>query len=198
MKQIPPFITKELCESPTRRLRIVSDVSCDPNNPNNPVPIYDSITYMSDPVRRVMDGKIPLEVTAIDHLPSLIPNEASTWFSNSLIETLIKINNRKEYAWNNAKRIYFENLERWVGGVGGQEEEEKKGEGKEVLVWMRDEVKPGERRTPLTPENAGKMIAAGYSVVVERSKNRVFSLSFFLLSFLFVGALSKTQTDART
>lgn len=27
-----------------RRLRVISDVSCDPNSDNNPLPIYDAIT----------------------------------------------------------------------------------------------------------------------------------------------------------
>lgn len=38
--------------------------------------------------------------------------------------------------------------------------------------WLRDEVKPGERRTPILPEHARKLIAASHKVTVESSTTR--------------------------
>jgi saccharopine dehydrogenase (NAD+, L-lysine forming) len=38
-------------------------------------------------------------------------------------------------------------------------------------VWLRDEVKPHEQRTALTPANAAKLVAAGFTVSVERTTN---------------------------
>jgi len=38
--------------------------------------------------------------------------------------------------------------------------------------WLRDEVKPGERRTPLMPEQARQLMDAGHTVIVERSAGR--------------------------
>ena len=36
-----------------RKLGVVVDVSCDPNNPNNPLPFYDSATTFDQPCERV-------------------------------------------------------------------------------------------------------------------------------------------------
>ena len=96
---IPPFVDMDLCRSKKRRLTVISDVACDPNNPNNPIPVYHAITTMFDPVRRVIepkedDGVKPLDVTAIDHLPSLIPLEASQQYSDDLIATMLDLKNR--------------------------------------------------------------------------------------------------------
>ena len=55
MKKIPPFITKELCKDNNRRLTVISDVACDPNNPNNPVPVYNEITTMFKPIHRIIN-----------------------------------------------------------------------------------------------------------------------------------------------
>ncbi|MFG1493462.1 saccharopine dehydrogenase [Halobacteriovorax sp. ZH4_bin.1] len=45
-----------------------------------------------------------------------------------------------------------------------------------TTVWLRDEDKAFEKRTPLTPENAKKLIDAGYKVVVEKSNDRIFPI----------------------
>ena len=42
-------------------------------------------------------------------------------------------------------------------------------------IWLRDETKENEKRTPLTPENARKLIEAGHSITVEKSNDRIFS-----------------------
>ena len=39
-KPIPPFLTTEMLDTPSRRLSVFVDVSCDPNNPNNPSKFY--------------------------------------------------------------------------------------------------------------------------------------------------------------
>lgn len=43
------------------------------------------------------------------------------------------------------------------------------------VLWLRDEVRETERRSPLLPEGARSLISAGYDVVVERSDKRIFS-----------------------
>ena len=40
------------------------------------------------------------------------------------------------------------------------------------LLWLRDEVKPGEKRVPITPKNAQKLLNAGYRINIEESKTR--------------------------
>lgn len=42
-------------------------------------------------------------------------------------------------------------------------------------IWLRDEARDTERRSPLTPDGAATLIADGATVTVERSMNRVFS-----------------------
>jgi saccharopine dehydrogenase (NAD+, L-lysine-forming) len=43
------------------------------------------------------------------------------------------------------------------------------------VFWLRDEVKPGEKRTPILPEHAKKLIEAGHVVMVEASETRCVS-----------------------
>mmetsp|Transcript_52310 Transcript_52310/g.131383 ORF Transcript_52310/g.131383 Transcript_52310/m.131383 type:complete len:361 (-) Transcript_52310:78-1160(-) len=43
-----------------------------------------------------------------------------------------------------------------------------------VHFWLRDEIKPFERRTLLTPSNARALVEAGHTVTVERSTTRCF------------------------
>ncbi|MFC9251167.1 saccharopine dehydrogenase [Amycolatopsis thailandensis] len=44
----------------------------------------------------------------------------------------------------------------------------------ELTLLMRDESRPTERRAPLSPETAGKLIREGVAISVERSSRRVF------------------------
>ncbi|MGR3492741.1 MAG: saccharopine dehydrogenase [Shimia sp.] len=73
-----------------RALRVVADVSCDPTSDYNPVPIYDRATSFSDPVIRVADTP-PLDVMAIDNLPSLLPLESSEDYAAQLLPHLLTL-----------------------------------------------------------------------------------------------------------
>jgi len=42
-------------------------------------------------------------------------------------------------------------------------------------LWLRAETKLQERRTPLTPEHAGQLVALGHTVYVEQSNLRIYS-----------------------
>ncbi len=65
-KPIPPFLTPETLSTPLRKLSVVCDVSCDPNNPHNPVPIYNNWTTFSNPTLPVaVERDPPLSVIAI-------------------------------------------------------------------------------------------------------------------------------------
>jgi saccharopine dehydrogenase (NAD+, L-lysine-forming) len=41
-------------------------------------------------------------------------------------------------------------------------------------IWLREETSDSERRTPLTPQDAGKLIERGFKITVEKSHKRVF------------------------
>jgi len=105
MKPIPPFLTKEMIEqSTTRKLSVVVDVSCDASNPHNPVPVYQGCTTFLDPTQRVVGGNMPVDVIAIDHLPSLVPFESSKEFAEQLFPHLIKFNQTD--VWSRALDLF--------------------------------------------------------------------------------------------
>ncbi|MFJ6721924.1 saccharopine dehydrogenase [Streptomyces sp. NPDC091259] len=46
-----------------------------------------------------------------------------------------------------------------------------------IHLWMRHEARPTERRAPLTPADAGRLVARGLRITVEASDQRVFPLA---------------------
>ncbi|KUN07255.1 saccharopine dehydrogenase [Streptomyces canus] len=84
---VPPFVREADLDDPTRRLRTLSDVTCDVGSPLNVLPVYDRVTEWADPVRR-LHKEPPLDLIAIDNLPSLLPEESSVDFSASLLPLL--------------------------------------------------------------------------------------------------------------
>jgi saccharopine dehydrogenase (NAD+, L-lysine-forming) len=107
-EEIPPFINKESLSSDKRNLSVVCDVSCDTTNPHNPVPIYDQNSTFSRPTLPVPGyDNPPLCVISIDHLPSLLPREASEAFSTALLPSLLKLKERKEArVWQQAEKLF--------------------------------------------------------------------------------------------
>jgi saccharopine dehydrogenase (NAD+, L-lysine-forming) len=87
-KPVAPFLTSADLDDPARRLTVISDVTCDVTSNCNVLPIYDSITSWRRPARRLRDGPRPLDIIAIDNLPSLLPGEASVAFSADLLPLL--------------------------------------------------------------------------------------------------------------
>lgn len=109
--KIPSFVTRETITAAkeSRKLRVVVDVSCDTTNPNNPVPIYDINTTFDSPTVPVeLDNGLPsLEVCSIDHLPTLLPREASEQFSNDLLPTLLQLKTMDQSkVWTEAKDLF--------------------------------------------------------------------------------------------
>ena len=80
----PPFVTAADVRDRRRRLATIADVTCDVGSPHHTIPIYDATTTWKEPVRRVAGEPAPLDVIAIDNLPSLLPREASDAFSADL------------------------------------------------------------------------------------------------------------------
>ena len=114
---IPKFITKDFLRSKgeARRLSVVCDVSCDVNNPNNPIPIYVDWTTFQKPTLPVDLGEgssaRPLTVISIDHLPSLLPREASEAFSEDLMDSLLALDHRREArVWVDAEKLFQEKV----------------------------------------------------------------------------------------
>jgi len=95
-----PFLTEELIRSAGRHLSVVVDVSCDYQNPKNPLPIYHQPTTFDKPTLRVLDKPRPLDMIAIPTLPSLLPTESSKDFSKQLLPHLLTI---RKYNFNSSK-----------------------------------------------------------------------------------------------
>ncbi|KAK5123898.1 mitochondrial Homoaconitase [Meristemomyces frigidus] len=109
--KIPPFIDPESLASPKRKLSVVCDVSCDTTNPHNPIPIYDINTTFSEPTVPVKlpssSNDLPLSVISIDHLPSLLPREASEAFSAALLPSLLQLKDWKNVrVWQQAEKLF--------------------------------------------------------------------------------------------
>ncbi|ODV89514.1 hypothetical protein CANCADRAFT_4130 [Tortispora caseinolytica NRRL Y-17796] len=113
-KEIPPFVTKETLNKPGRNLSVIVDVSADTTNPFNPIPIYTVATVFSDPTVKVETETEPyLSVCSIDHLPSLLPREASEAFSTALLPSLYELPNRHTArVWTEAKKLFEHHVQR--------------------------------------------------------------------------------------
>src|SRR6056297_589917 len=70
----PVFVPKDALTA-ERTLSVIGDVACDPDSDYNPVPVYSEATTWDAPATRVHDTP-PLDVMAIDNLPSLLTLDA--------------------------------------------------------------------------------------------------------------------------
>ncbi|MBO4252591.1 saccharopine dehydrogenase [Streptomyces griseorubiginosus] len=86
---VPPFVREQDLDDPARRLRTLCDVTCDVGSPLNVLPVYDRTTDWTEPARRLRKEP-PLDLIAIDNLPSLLPRESSTDFSAALVPQLLE------------------------------------------------------------------------------------------------------------
>jgi saccharopine dehydrogenase (NAD+, L-lysine-forming) len=121
-------------------LKIIVDVSCDTTNPNNPIPVYGTLSSFTNPVvksvveyvafsrrREILressrsfpillfsfnsEENPPLHVIAIDHLPTLLPREASEQFSSDLLPSLLELPNRETArVWTDAEKLFHEKV----------------------------------------------------------------------------------------
>ncbi len=94
-----------------RRLRLVSDVTCDVTSETNLLPVNTAITTWDAPVRHfepVRRDVYPLDVIAIDNLPSLLPREASEGFSADLTPHLLGLADPAgpSYPWRAAREAF--------------------------------------------------------------------------------------------
>ncbi|KAI3406619.2 LYS1 [Candida oxycetoniae] len=111
---IPPFVDYESLNVDDRKLTTIVDVSADTTNPHNPIPVYEIATVFNDPTVEVKTSKGPkLSVCSIDHLPSLLPREASEFFSKDLMPSLLQLPERDTASvWVRAKQLFDKNVAR--------------------------------------------------------------------------------------
>jgi saccharopine dehydrogenase (NAD+, L-lysine-forming) len=101
----PCFVGPDALAAP-RRLTVISDVACDPGSPMNPIPIYDRATSFAAPTIRVTQGPPPLDITAIDNLPSMLPAESSLDFAAQLLPHLMALDAIDDGVWRAARTMF--------------------------------------------------------------------------------------------
>lgn len=102
--QTPVFVTKDAPTAP-RNLRVIGDIACDPDSDFNPVQIYDRATTWEEPALRVHENP-PLDVTAIDNLPSMLPLESSRDYADQFFPTLSQLESLNAPVWARARALF--------------------------------------------------------------------------------------------
>ena len=100
----PVFVPASAKTDP-RQLTVIGDIACDPTSDFSPIKVYDRATDWDAPALRVADHP-PLDVTAIDNLPSLLPVESSEDYAAQLLPSLLTLPDLAGGVWGRAKAEY--------------------------------------------------------------------------------------------
>jgi len=92
-----------------RQLTAIGDIACDPDSDYNPVPVYDRATSWEAPVLRAHDAP-PLDVMAIDNLPSLLPVESSQDYAAQLLPSLMTLEALDQGVWGRARAEFEKHI----------------------------------------------------------------------------------------
>jgi saccharopine dehydrogenase (NAD+, L-lysine forming) len=105
---VPVFVPESAKTAP-RALGVIGDIACDPTSDFSPVKVYDAVTDWTHPARRV-HGAPPLDVMAIDNLPSLLPRESSEDYAAQLLSTLETLDAMDRDVWARAEAEFQRHL----------------------------------------------------------------------------------------
>lgn len=107
----PVLLTQNQLNVP-HRLSLICDVSCDPFNALNPLPIYNSLTTYAKPTTQITANGQPIDIISIDNLPSFLPRESSIHFSNQLRPHLfdLLLRNDAMQVWQRALNAFKHTL----------------------------------------------------------------------------------------
>lgn len=100
----PVFVPASAKTDP-RKLTVIGDIACDPTSDFSPIKVYDRATDWAAPALRVAENP-PLDVTAIDNLPSLMPVESSQDYAAQLLPSLLTLGEFGAGVWGRAKAEY--------------------------------------------------------------------------------------------
>ncbi len=106
----PVFVPASAKTDP-RRLRVIGDIACDPDSDFSPIKVYDRVTDWAEPALRVHDDP-PLDVTAIDNLPSMLPVESSQDYADQLLPSLLTLGDLGSGVWGRAYETFRTHMER--------------------------------------------------------------------------------------
>lgn len=96
-----PVFVPASAKTDARALRVIGDIACDPTSDFSPIKVYDRVTEWDAPALRVADAP-PLDVTAIDNLPSLLPVESSMDYAAQLLPSLATLGALETGVWGRA------------------------------------------------------------------------------------------------
>lgn len=88
-----------------RKLSVIGDIACDPDSDYSPIKVYDRATTWAAPTLRVHDAP-PLDVMAIDNLPSLLPVESTDDFAAQLLPHLLTLDQIDAGVWGRAAQTF--------------------------------------------------------------------------------------------
>lgn len=104
-----PVFVPASAKTDARRLTVIGDIACDPTSDFSPIKVYDRATDWDAPALRVAEHP-PLDVTAIDNLPSLLPVESSQDYAAQLLPSLLTLARLDEGVWGRAKAEFDRHL----------------------------------------------------------------------------------------
>ena len=104
----PVFVPAGTPHQP-RKLTVIGDIACDPDSDFSPIKVYDRTTSWDAPALRVHDAP-PLDVTAIDNLPSMLPLESSEDYADQLLPSLLTLSDLDSGVWARANASYQQAL----------------------------------------------------------------------------------------
>lgn len=100
-----PVFVPASAKTDARALTVIGDIACDPTSDFSPIKVYDRATDWNAPALRVADHP-PLDVTAIDNLPSLLPIESSEDYAAQLLPSLLTLPALDAGVWGRARAEY--------------------------------------------------------------------------------------------
>lgn len=106
----PVFVPADATARP-RKLSVIGDIACDPDSDFSPIKVYDRATTWEAPTLRVHDTP-PLDVTAIDNLPSMLPLESSEDYAEQLLPALKTLGDPDAPVWTGAAQTFRDHLAR--------------------------------------------------------------------------------------
>ena len=96
-----PVFVPETAKAAQRALTVIGDIACDPTSDFSPIKVYSQATDWDLPALRVWDAP-PLDVMAIDNLPSLLPVESSEDYARQLLPSLLTLTELNAGVWGRA------------------------------------------------------------------------------------------------
>ena len=107
-KDAPVFVAAN-ARTTTRKLSMIGDIACDPESDFSPIKVYNTATTWDLPTLRSHETP-PLDVMAIDNLPSLLPVESTYDFASQLLQHLLTLDYPDLGTWGRAQKIFAAHL----------------------------------------------------------------------------------------